>query len=383
MHMARLCADPPRPLALTVRPARHPNNMIHFCTHFDQNYLSRGLLLLDSLRTHCKAFHLHIVCLDDFTHHFLTERADPEVTCIPVAEVERWAPELADCKKKRSLSEYCYTLSPFVPLYLLRQHPHLDFVCSMDADLCFYQDPAVLFADFDPYSILITAHNFADYLMEDRLKTGVYNVCFQAFRNDPTGLACLEKWRQQCTAWCYAHYDALHNRFADQKYWEDWPTDFEGRVKVLNGPSVNLAIWNTNSYRIHQEQGKLLADGQLVVFYHFHGLHLLSERWVGNTFHWYRTRPQKVLVKNVYLPYLSRLLDWEKTLAKAGRPRHSVSRHPFPMKVLIAGAVFFLHRPSHIVYLNCNWCYQFYSNLKQTLWPAKSIFRPLPTTEAT
>ncbi len=358
--------------------------MIHFCTHFDQNYLSRGLLLLESLRAHCPAFHLHIVCVDDFTHTFLTQQGYAQVTCIPLHEVEKWAPELADCKKKRSPTEYCYTLSPFVPLYLLHYLPHLDFVCSLDADLYFYQDPATLFADFDQYSILITAHNFADHMLEERLKTGVYNVCFQAFRNDPTGLACLEKWRQQCTAWCYAHYDAAHDRFADQKYLETWSDDYGSRVQVLSGPTVNLATWNVNRYPLRQEQGELQTDGQPVVFYHFHGLHLLSHRWVGNTFHWYRTRPQKVLLQNVYLPYLSQLLDWEKTLATAGRSaQHHASIWSSPMKVLKAGAVFFLYQPNRMVYLNFNWCYQFYSNLKQTLWPAKSIYTPLPTTEAT
>lgn len=363
---------------------RHPNNMIHFCTHFDQNYLSRGLLLLESLRARCEKFHLHVVCLDDFTQTFLTRLGYAEITCTPLAEVERWAPELLTCQQKRSPSEYCYTLSPFVPLYLLRQYPHLDFVCSLDADLYFYQDPVTLFADFERHSILITTHDFADHLLEERLKTGVYNVCLQAFRNDATGLACLEKWRQQCTEWCYAHYDAAHDRFADQKYLETWPTDFEGKVQVLSGPSVNLATWNVNRYQLRQEHRELRADGQPVVFYHFHGLRLLSNRWVGNTFHWYRTRPHKVLVKNVYLPYLSRLLEWEKTLAQAGRPAQPIaSRRSFPMKVVRAGAVFFFYRPSGMIYLNFDWFYQFYSNLKQTLWPAKSTYKPLPTTEAT
>ena len=358
--------------------------MIHFCTHFDQNYLSRGLLLLQSLQAHCAAFHLHIVCLDDFTHTFLTQQGYAEVTCIPLREVEKWAPELAVCQQNRSPTEYFYTLSPFVPLYLLRQHPHLDFVCSMDADLYFYQDPVTLFADFDQYSILITAHNFANHLLEERLKTGVYNVCFQAFRNDATGLACLEKWRQQCTAWCYAHYDATHDRFADQKYLETWPTDFTGQVKVLSGPTVNVATWNANRYQLHQKQGEVWADEQPVVFYHFHGLRLLSNRWVGNTFHWYRTRPQKVLLQNVYLPYLSRLLAWEKTLTQAGRPdQRDASIWSSVMKIFKAGAVFFLHRPDGMIYLNFNRFYQVYSSIKQTLWPVKSTFRPSPTTGAT
>jgi len=356
--------------------------MIHFCTHFDQNYLSRGLLLLESLRARCRDFHLHIVCLDDFTQTFLTAQRYADVTCVPLAEVENWAPELLGCKRRRTLSEYCYTLSPFVPLYLLSHHPNLDFVCSLDADLYFYQDPAQLFEDFDQYSILITTHNFANHLLEERLKTGVYNVCFQAFRNDATGLACLEKWRQQCTDWCLAHYDAANDRFADQKYLETWPRDFEGRVKVLDGPTVNLAIWNANRYRLTQAQGEIRADGQPVVFYHFHGLRLFSRHWVGNTFHWYSTRPQKVLVKNVYLPYLAQLLSWEKRLTQM--PNAAPQRRPFSlMSVFKSGAVFFLYPPNLLIHFNFDWCYQIYTNLKQTLWPAKSTSRLLPTTEAT
>lgn len=339
---------------------------------------------MESLRLRCQAFHLHIVCLDAFTETFLTAQQYPEVTCVPLGEVERWATELLDCKHRRTPSEYCYTLSPFVPLYVLRQNPEFDFVCSLDADLYFYQDPTQLFADFDRYSILITTHNFDQNRLEERLKTGVYNVCFQAFRNDATGLACLEKWRRQCTEWCLAHYDSANDRFADQKYLESWPDDFAGQVKVLNGPSTNLAIWNVNQYRLKCEHNELKADGISVVFYHFHGIRLLSESWVGNTFHWYDTRPQKVLLRNVYAPYLTRIFDWEKKLAQAGKPV------PYEQRILNAltraikaGAVFYRYRKHRLMHLNFHWIYQLHSSIKQTRWPARSIFRLLPTTEAT
>lgn len=350
--------------------------MIAFCTHFDRNYLSRGLLLLESLRLHCPDFHLFVFALDDHTYRYF-ERADlPGVSCIALDTLEAWDPELAACRENRTRFEYYFTLSPSFPLYLLKQHPELPFVCSLDADLFFFSDPTVLFADFDRYSVMITEHQFAEEVREKGLKTGKFNVCFQSFRNDETGLACLERWRAQCIEWCFNRYDPEHDRFADQKYLDEWPALFDGKVKVLSGPTVNLAVWNVNQFALSEKNGQLLSDGQPVVFFHFHGIRMLSRHWVGNSFHWYRTRPGKVLRHRIYAPYLSRLLEIEKQTGHTRVDNRSGVR-VLP-GVVRSGAVFFRWGPEILWYINFNWLYTSWITLKRLpFWLMQLAWQPL------
>ena len=50
--------------------------MFHFTTLFDKNYLSRGLVLYDSLKKNCDSFVLYVLCLDGFTKKYFSEVTD-------------------------------------------------------------------------------------------------------------------------------------------------------------------------------------------------------------------------------------------------------------------------------------------------------------------
>ena len=45
----------------------------HYCTLFDKNYMSRGLALGESLRTHSPGARWYVLCLDDEAFYYLTD----------------------------------------------------------------------------------------------------------------------------------------------------------------------------------------------------------------------------------------------------------------------------------------------------------------------
>ena len=63
--------------------------MIHYCTYFDRNYLTRGCALLASLRRYSDPFMLWVLCFDDETYEVLSSLKEPDVRPIRLEEFER------------------------------------------------------------------------------------------------------------------------------------------------------------------------------------------------------------------------------------------------------------------------------------------------------
>jgi len=97
---------------------------------------------------------------------------------------------------------------------------------------------------------------------------GRFNVGWLTFRNDPVARACLQRWREQCLAWCF---DRLEDgRFADQKYLDEWPERF-GAVRVIQHKGANVGPWNVGRYELTQGDGSLKIGGDSLLFFHAHG----------------------------------------------------------------------------------------------------------------
>jgi len=282
----------------------------HFCTYFDRNYLTRGLALYESLRRQCPSFELWILCLDETSHEALSKLKLPATHLIALAQLEREDAQLRDVKTTRTQVEYYFTCSPCLPLFLLRQVPAIDQITYLDADLFFFRDPALVFAEVKQASIAIIPHRFHP-AFEDRTRFGRYNVGWISFRRDEQGLACLTRWREQCLEWCYARCEL--DRFADQKYLDPWPTRYRD-VCVIQHKGANVAPWNVANYNLSNSSSGVYVDEQPLVFYHFHYLKRVN-KWVYNLgLSEYGTVPGPVLRHQIYGPYLRALSDGETTL---------------------------------------------------------------------
>jgi hypothetical protein len=248
----------------------------HFCTLFDRTYLFKGVAMLDSLARHCPGAQVFVLCMDDETQRILQQLAIPGVRCIALGELE--TPELLAAKADRGIAEYCWTLSPSLPWYVLQRWPEVDEITYLDADLLFYSSPEPVFAEIGDAPIAIIEHRFIDRLKDQEIK-GRFCVEWVGFRRTEEGLACLDRWRRQCIDWCYYRLEddgAGGMRYGDQKYLDAWPGRFPG-CHVIQHPGAGVAPFNYARYR-HSvgTDGVPTVDGVPLVFYHFHQFQLMS-----------------------------------------------------------------------------------------------------------
>lgn len=300
--------------------------MPHYCTYFDAGFLAPGLTLADSLARHDPDAVLWVLALDGTVENVLRRLARPHVRVVPLAELEAADPALAAVKATRSWLEYVFTLSPCLPRHLLRAQPDIDRLTYLDADLMFFDHPAPIFDELGGGSVLFTAHRFPDYLRAHYERHGVYNVGVLAWRRDSNGLACLDWWRERCLEWCHDRLEP--DRYADQKYLDEWPRRFNGVVECRH-PGVNLAPWNWMNHRLQAAGGAVRVDDQPLVVFHFARFRPLAGTW------WWQSGQldygvMPASVRNaIYGPYwhaLRAAMDEVQRVAPAWRPERRATR---------------------------------------------------------
>lgn len=240
----------------------------HFVTVFNTSYLPAGLCLYHSLREQTGPFRLWVLCMDTTVEACLRELALPEVNLIPISEVESEA--LLAVKPGRTTGEYCWTLTPFAPEFVMVRDPSVKRVTYVDADLYFFDDPGILLDEFEASGahVLITEHAYAPKY-DKSAKSGIFCVQFMPFRNTPEAREVMHWWQDRCLEWCYNRIEG--GKLGDQKYLDDWPVRFPGKVHVLQQKDRTLGPWNAAHFLDR-------ADPQVPVFFHFHGFRVVSEQ---------------------------------------------------------------------------------------------------------
>lgn len=283
--------------------------MNYYCTLFDSFYLSRGLILYNSLKKHSKAFQLYIFAFDDITFNILLSLNLDCVKVISLSEFEN--DELKAVKQSRSKAEYCWTCTPSTISYVLKIFgvPECTYI---DADLSFFSDPTVLISEMleNGKNVLISEHRFSLLpKLYEQGRSGRFCVQFMTFTNQNSSLKVLEEWRRQCIDWCYAKHE--DGKFGDQKYLDVWPEKYEN-VHILQHNGGGLAPWNIRNYKITYLNNiytlfeKKTKFEFSPVFFHYQFVKSL-----GNGYYdigWYKLGNS---VKNSF--YANYLIDLEKT----------------------------------------------------------------------
>ena len=245
--------------------------MLNFVTLFNSNYLSRGLVLYQSLKLHCQKFHLYIIAFGDSTYHYLKANPDNNFTVISLTEFED--EKLLAIKGSRTAGEYCWTSTPSSIYYCIKKF-NLTNCTYVDADICFYSNPDVLINEMGDSSVLITNHHYTK-LYDQSSTSGKYCVQFVTFKNTEQGITVLNWWREACIDWCFNRLE--DGKFGDQKYLDNWLEMFNG-VHELIHRGGGIAPWNAQQYTFKNNNHEIscheIATGKkfAAVFFHFHSL---------------------------------------------------------------------------------------------------------------
>lgn len=283
--------------------------MLHFCTLFDKNYLSRGIALYESLERVSSGFHLYIFAFDDETAEVLEKLQLKHGTVIRQADFEN--KELLSVKPSRTLAEYCWTATPATIRFVLERF-NVDHCTYIDADLYFYHDPQILFDEIGNNSVMITEHRYsAEY--DKTKKSGIYCVQYNTFRNTPVGKNVLRWWNDRCIEWCYDREE--DGKFGDQKYLDNWTSRFT-EIHVLQNRGGGIAPWNVQQYSFQMMNDRLYCrhskNGELipVIFYHFHYLRFYEKTTIELGDYFLSQDVRKIL----YYPYIRHLQEIKKKL---------------------------------------------------------------------
>ncbi len=268
-------------------------NNINLCTYFDKNYLAKFLTCRNSILKFEKNSNFYCLCLDDYTYKYLNKKNFDNVNLIKLDEIENHFLDLKYAKKNREKVEYYFTLSPFLPLYVLQKFK-LYQINYIDSDLYFFDNPQKIINFLGDNSIILIEHG----IKTERF--GKYNVGWLTFNNDETSISCLKDWSQNCIHWCYDYVEG--DKFADQKYLDSWPKKFKN-IKILPY-EFSSAPWNITNENIKiDENNKMNVNSNSLVFFHFHGLNIYKN-FFSTGLSMYNKKLKSKFVKHIYKKYI-------------------------------------------------------------------------------
>jgi hypothetical protein len=293
-----------------------------YCTYFDSGYLSRGLALIESLREHGDHSPVYVLALDEIAETFLTAHAPPNVFLLNISEIEATEPRLAPLRAERSRMEFYFTCTPLMIRCVMdKQETKGGLAIYLDADLFFFDTPNIVADALGDDSVGIIEHRYPTRVASRLAKYGRFNVGWVGFRDDAAGRFVLNWYADRTIEWCSDK--PADGKYADQGYLDSFP-DFEG-VRILTSAGFNLAPWNTRRHDLSRSGDGVLADGQPLVFFHFHGL-----RKVGSSFATsqliYGSPLGKILRDAIYQPYVDTLSRIEANLVSYVPARRHIKK---------------------------------------------------------
>jgi len=280
--------------------------MINFCTLFDSGYLSRGIVMVNSLlhKTQKAEFLVHILALDFVTERFLIDYYRDNER-ISVKNLESLGIEyIWNLRKSRSHREFCWGLSAVFSNNILEQT--METTVYLDADIFFFSDPTILLDECADNSVAAIPHRFPDRLKFQEVN-GIYNVQWVQFKYDSEGCLASRTWRSQCEA--SSTYAPEIGIVGDQKYLDDWHFKFKS-FKAIQNVGAGLAPWNHENCKVTERDKQLYVDEVPLIFYHFHSFAISEngEIKLANSIYG-QVQPLPMLVYLQYLESLSAVCE--------------------------------------------------------------------------
>ena len=261
-----------------------------FVTIVDKNFIPQLLVMLDSLSRFSNSYHVWIFCLDSDTYFQLSKISNIQKYTKLIEVVSIITPDIARVREERSVGEFAWTLTPFLPIYIFKLEPSISRVTYVDADLYFKNDPAILINIFDnsKKSILLTPHDFSE---GQDLSHIVGKFCVQFLTVTRGAAEFLNWWGDKCIDWCGS--TPSDGKFGDQKYLDDVPLAFPKDFFILENTYLTQGPWNMKKFSP--------ADA---VFFHFHGVRIRKTKVIISG-----TLPNRIYWGGMYFEYLTKLFE--------------------------------------------------------------------------
>ena len=269
--------------------------MINFCSYLDKNYLSRFLVLKDSIDVFKTKYGYFVLALDDFVEDFFKKKKFENIQVISLKDLEKEYKDLIIAKNNRDIIEYYFTLSPFLPIYIFEKFKSSNLV-YVDSDFFFFKDPINLIKHNMNSSVTLISQNSDP-------KYGIFNmglIQFNFIFSETYKI--LKNWSQECLISCSDIPDTKNEIYADQKYLDKWIINLK-YIKVLHPHSTVLAPWDSNLV-IEKNINNIFA-------FHFHGFSH-DDNFFYSAFSIYNKRLSKKILNNIYIPYLKKIFAKNK-----------------------------------------------------------------------
>ena len=120
----------------------------YFTTVFDRNYLVKGILMINSLKSFLPEARFCVLALDEYTEIVLNRLSISEMTVF--SETDIMSNELRAAKSNRGLVEYYWTLSSYFTNFAAKEVKAFKSITYLDADIYFFSNPERLLSLPDP-----------------------------------------------------------------------------------------------------------------------------------------------------------------------------------------------------------------------------------------
>jgi len=234
----------------------------HYVTYFDYGYLPQGLALIKSMNRHVSQFKLWIFALDDDSYKFLSLLEMENIELLKIDD--KMDDELLNLKNERSVSEFCWTITPHIMKCIFEGDGEIKRLTYLDADMWFRKSSLIILNEFELSNkdVLLTEHGYDKKYNQSNL-SGKYCVQFMTFKR--SGIDIIDDWDRCCREWCFDRFE--DGKFGDQKYLEDWEFKFPNRVHIYSHNMHFQAPWSDNSFACEKS-----------VLWHFHSLRIIYSK---------------------------------------------------------------------------------------------------------
>ncbi len=257
----------------------------NFVTIFNSLYLPQAISLHNSLKKFKIKFKLWAICLDQESFNEINKFKFKSFKPINFNDFE--SKKLISLKKKRSIAEYCWTITPMSPKIIFDLKKNIKFITYVDADMYFLKNPKFLIDNFIKTNkqILFTKHDFNEDQKFKEKDFGKFCVQFMTFKKK--GSEKIRKiWEKKCIKWCYAK--PSRGRMGDQKYLDNIYDRFKSKIYISDNDYFR-STWNYKKINFKK-----------IIAWHFHGFKIINDKLV--LLHHLKNLPNDIL-NRIYLPY--------------------------------------------------------------------------------